>query len=541
MRQHTFHYLLLTVTVILTSWPAQSTTQQTWWKEAVFYQIYMPSFQDSNGDGYSDFTGMTSRLDYLQSLGIKGIWLTPFLKSPKVDNGYDVADYYQIDPVYGTMKDFQHFLDEAHRRGIHVIMDMVVNHTSTDHHWFQESRKSKDNPYRDYYIWRNKPNNWESYFGGGAWALDSLTGHYYLHQFAVRMADLNWSNPKVVDEVRQVLRYWLDKGIDGFRFDVINNLKTDTVLPDNPIVNGVQKHLYDENQSGVKKMMSLLKKTINDYPDKFEVGEISSDKIEVLSQYQSPQLMDVVFNFNFGSMPHFSVERIFNELQHMNQTMTGFPTLFFGSHDNPRLMNRMANGNPERAEELAALILTAKGIPFVYYGEEIGMENIEAKTYNEIADIQGKTFYNLAVKDGKAPEEALKWGNEHNRDKSRSPMQWDNSVNGGFTAGKPWIKLHENLPVVNVRLEEQQPNSILNTYKKLIAIRNAEKALQYGDYMRLERHGDLILYARSYEGTTVTVVLNFGKKARITVPNDATILMGVMPLKTNGYLIYKQS
>ena len=355
------------------------------------------------------------------------------------------------------------------------------------------------------------------------------------------MADLNWSNPKVVDEVRQVLRYWLDKGIDGFRFDVINNLKTDTVLPDNPIVNGVQKHLYDENQSGVKKMMSLLKKTINDYPDKFEVGEISSDKIEVLSQYQSPQLMDVVFNFNFGSMPHFSVERIFNELQHMNQTMTGFPTLFFGSHDNPRLMNRMANGNPERAEELAALILTAKGIPFVYYGEEIGMENIEAKTYNEIADIQGKTFYNLAVKDGKAPEEALKWGNEHNRDKSRSPMQWDNSVNGGFTAGKPWIKLHENLPVVNVRLEEQQPNSILNTYKKLIAIRNAEKALQYGDYMRLERHGDLILYARSYEGTTVTVVLNFGKKARITVPNDATILMGVMPLKTNGYLIYKQS
>ena len=187
MRQHTFHYLLLTVTVILTSWPAQSTTQQTWWKEAVFYQIYMPSFQDSNGDGYSDFTGMTSRLDYLQSLGIKGIWLTPFLKSPKVDNGYDVADYYQIDPVYGTMKDFQHFLDEAHRRGIHVIMDMVVNHTSTDHHWFQESRKSKDNPYRDYYIWRNKPNNWESYFGGGAWALDSLTGHYYLHQFAVRM------------------------------------------------------------------------------------------------------------------------------------------------------------------------------------------------------------------------------------------------------------------------------------------------------------------------------------------------------------------
>ncbi|MDP4276628.1 MAG: alpha-glucosidase [Bacteroidota bacterium] len=541
MRQPSYNSLLFLVIMILTVWPVRSATQQTWWKEAVFYQIYMPSFQDSNGDGYSDFTGMTSRLDYLQSLGIKGIWLTPFLKSPKVDNGYDVADYYQIDPVYGTMKDFQHFLDEAHRRGIHVIMDMVVNHTSTDNHWFQESRKSKDNPYRDYYIWRDKPNNWESYFGGGAWALDSLTGQYYLHQFAVRMADLNWSNPKVVDEVRQVLRYWLDKGIDGFRFDVINNLKTDTLLPDNPMVNGLQKHLYDENQSGVKKMMSLLKKTINDYPDKFEVGEISSDKIEVLSQYQSPQLMDVVFNFNFGSMPHFSVERIFNELQHMNQTMTGYPTLFFGSHDNPRLMNRMADGNPERAEALAALILTAKGVPFVYYGEEIGMENIEAKTYDEIADIQGKTFYNLAIKDGKSPEEALKWGNEHNRDKSRSPMQWDNSVNGGFTAGKPWIKLHEDLPVVNVRLEEQQPHSILNTYKKLIAIRNAEKALQYGDYVRLERHGDLIRYARSYDGTTVTVILNFGKKARITVPKDATILMGTASLKTNGYLIYKQS
>jgi trehalose-6-phosphate hydrolase len=500
----------------------------------------MPSYQDSDGNGYSDFKGMTSRLDYLQSLGIKGIWLTPFLKSPKVDNGYDVADYYLIDPVYGTTDDFSNFLNEAHKRGIKVIMDMVVNHTSTDSKWFQESRKSKDNPYRDYYIWRDKPNNWESFFGGEAWKLDSLTKQYYYHKFDVRMADLNWSNPKVASEIQKVLRYWLDLGIDGFRFDVINELSTDSINADNPVKNGVQEHIYDVNQKGVKEAMSLIKATINEYPNKFEVGEIGSDKIEILSQYQAPDLMDVVFNFNFGSIPEFSVERIFNELQSMEKNMNGYPTLFFGSHDNPRIMNRLAGNNIERAKALAALMLTAKGVPFVYYGEEIGMKNIEAMTFDEIADIQGKTFYGLAIKAGKTPEEALKWGNDHNRDKSRSPMQWNNSTNAGFTTGKPWIKVHKNFTKVNVRRNSQQNKSMIATYKNLIALRNKEKVLQYGKYEKLERQDDMILFTRSLEKDKITVIVNFGKSSTVKIPKNAEILMGSNNLKQNTFLIYKQ-
>ncbi|MDP4240082.1 MAG: alpha-glucosidase [Bacteroidota bacterium] len=536
MLRQTLKYLLLFISL---SVYAQPVSEQPWWKETVFYQIYMPSFQDSDGNGISDFTGMTSRLDYLQELGVKGIWLTPFLSSPKVDNGYDVADYYQIDPVYGTMNDFSNFLKEAHKRGIKVIMDMVVNHTSTDSKWFQESRKSKDNPYRNYYIWKDKPNNWESFFGGGAWKLDSLTNQYYLHKFAVRMADLNWSNPVVVAEIQKVLRYWLDKGIDGFRFDVINFLNTDDITTDNPVNDGKLQAIYNINQPGVKKAISIIKSTVNEYNGRFTVGEVGNDQIDVLKQYQSPKLLDVVFNFNFGSVPAFSVERLYNELQSMEHNMPGFPTLFFGSHDNPRLMNRLADGKVDRAKALAALILTAKGVPFIYYGEETGMKNITADTYDEIQDIQGKTFYQLAITAGKTPAEALVEGNNHCRDKSRSPMQWDSSANAGFTTGKPWIKINEDYRIVNAREELQQDNSMLNTYKALLALRNKEKTLQYGSYEKLERHEDMIVFTRIYHQEEITVMINFGKRQSVQLPNGAKILMGKTIINPNGFLIYK--
>ena len=536
-----FRHPLLSLLLLFTlSISAQGKTEHQWWKEITFYQIYMPSFQDSDGNGISDFNGMTSRLESLQSLGIKGIWLTPFLTSPKVDNGYDIADYYQIDPVYGTQKDFSRFLSEAHRRGIKVIMDMVLNHTSTDSKWFRESRKSKDNPYRNYYIWKDKPNNWQSFFGGGAWQIDTLTNQYYLHKFAVRMADLNWSKPEVVKEIQKVLRFWLDKGIDGFRFDVINFLNTDDVVTDNPVNQGKQQHIYNINQPGVKKAIKIINSTVNEYKNRFTVGEVGNDQIEVLKQYQSPQLLDVVFNFNFGSIPSFSVERLFNELQSMEKNMSGYPTLFFGSHDNPRLMDRLADGNTERAKALAALMLTAKGVPFIYYGEEIGMQNITANTYNEIADIQGKTFYKLAVDAGKTNEEALLEGNSHNRDKSRSPMQWDSGTNAGFTTGKPWIKINENYRVVNVSDELQQKSSILNTYKALLKIRNTEKALQYGSYEKLERQNDMILFTRTYKGEKISVIINFGKEQSVNIPEGAKVLMGDSQLKMNEFLIYKK-
>lgn len=515
------------------------TVARTWWKETVFYQIYMPSFQDSNNDGFSDFNGITSRLDYLQSLGIKGIWLTPFLQSPKVDNGYDVADYYQIDPTYGTMNDFQHFLNEAHKRGIKVIMDMVLNHTSTDCHWFQESRKSKDNPYRNYYIWKNEPNNWESFFGGGAWQLDTLTNQYYLHKFDVRMADLNWTNPSVVNEIQKVLRFWLGLGIDGFRFDVINFLNTDDITTDNPVKDGKIQAVYNINQPGVKKAIAIIKSTVNEYKDRFTVGEVGNDQIEVLKQYQSPELMDVVFNFNFGSIPSFSVERLFNELQSMEKNMSDYPTLFFGSHDNPRLMNRLANNDPQKSLALATLMLTAKGVPFIYYGEEIGMQDITANNYDEILDIQGKTFYKLALDDGKTGEEALAEGNSHNRDKSRSPMQWDNTVYASFSKVKPWINLHENAKEVNVENAINDENSMLHVYRLLIRLRNEEKTLQYGVYKNLDCKNDCISFTRVYEKTEIIVIINFGAARKVKLPRKAKKLLGTTDLQTNRFLIYR--
>ena len=536
MLRHTLKYLILFFTLGVT---AQPVSVHPWWKETVFYQIYMPSFQDSDGNGISDFNGITSRLDYLQSLGIKGIWLTPFLSSPKVDNGYDVSDYYQIDPVYGTQEDFGKFLKEAHKRGIKVIMDMVLNHTSTDSKWFKESRISKDNPYRNYYIWKDTPNNWESFFGGGAWKLDSLTNQYYLHKFDVRMADLNWSNPVVVKEIQKVLRFWLDKGIDGFRFDVINFLNTDDITTDNPFKDGKLQPVYNINQPGVKKAISIIRSTVNEYKDRFLVGEIGSDQIDVLKRYQSPQLLDVVFNFNFGSIPAFSVDRLFNELQSMEHNMPGYPTLFFGSHDNPRIMDRLAGGNIDRARALAVLMLTAKGVPFIYYGEETGMGNITADTFDEIADIQGKTFYKLAIETGKTPDEALLEANNHNRDKSRSPMQWDENTNAGFTTGKPWIKLNENYPDINVSKETLQKKSILKTYKALLKLRNAEKALQYGSYGKLKKNDDIILFTRTYLAEKITVMINFGKEQNVDIPKDAKILMGNSDLKLNDFLIFK--
>lgn len=513
--------------------------QQLWWKETVFYEIYMPSYADSNGDGYGDFKGMTAKLDYLQSLGVKGIWLTPFLQSPKVDNGYDVASYYDIDSTYGNTEDFKNYLAEAHKRGIRVIMDMVLNHTSTASKWFEASRKSVDNPYRDYYIWKEQPNNWESFFGGTAWQKDSLSNQYYYHKFDTRMADLNWSNPKVVKEIQDVLRYWLNLGVDGFRLDVINFLTTDGITRDNPIKDGVQQHINDIDQSGVKDAIKKIRAVVDEYKDRFIVGEIGSDKIELLKIYQSPAMLDVVFNFNFGSIPTFSAKKIFDELQGMEKNMPGYPTLFFGSHDMPRMLDRLAGGNQDRAIALAALILTAKGIPFIYYGEEIGMHNINADSIEEMVDIQGKIHYKLALNAGKDATSALIEGNLHNRDKSRSPMQWNAVPLAGFSSDKNWIKVNTDYREVNVADEIKKDHSFLNSYKKLIALRNKEKLLQYGNYEQLSFANEQISFIRALDADKITVVINFGKEKKIAVPPGAVILMGNARLKQNNYIVYR--
>ncbi|MBU2556640.1 MAG: alpha-glucosidase [Bacteroidetes bacterium] len=516
-----------------------SDTDYPWWQTSVFYQIYMPSFQDSDGDGYSDFRGMANRLEYLQSLGIEGIWLTPFLKSPKVDNGYDIADYYQIDFTYGSMDDFKSFLTEAHARNMKVIMDMVLNHSSTDCYWFQEARKSKDNPYRDYYIWRDKPNNWESFFGGSAWEYDSLTNQYYYHKFDKKMADLNWNNPKLVDEMLQVLRFWLDLGVDGFRLDVINFLNTDGILEDNPIMNGKQIHLYDIDQPGLKNTLHKIRKTVDEYDNKFLVGEVGSDDIQVLKIYQSPEMMDVVFNFNFGSIPKFDIERIYHELTEMENQMPGIPTLFFGSHDNPRLMNRLADLDTQKALALHCLILTAKGVPFIYYGDEIGMQNIIANEPVEMIDIQAKTQYQLALDEGKTAKQAMQIANQNNRDRSRSPMQWNAESYAGFSTNTPWINVQEHYESINVEKQLEDPDSFLNKIKQLITLRNNNIALQIGEYSYLKLADSTLKYGRTYQGDTIHVVINFGDEKSFELPENHSILLGSELLKPNDYLIYR--
>ena len=536
-----FQYFLLLSMLSSCNSNQNSSSNNIWWKETVFYEIYMPSYKDSDGDGYSDFKGITEELDYIQTLGVKGIWLTPFLKSPMVDNGYDVSSYEEINETYGTLEDFKTFIAEAHKRGIKVIMDVVVNHTSTDHMWFQESRKSKDNPYRDYYIWEDQPNNWESFFGGSAWEYDTLSQQYYYHQFDVKMADLNWRNPKVVEEVQDVLRFWLGMGIDGFRLDVINFLTTEGVTTDNPIgANGKQVHLHDIDQKGVKQAMKIIKKTVNEYDNRFIVGEIGSDKIEVLKQYQGSELLDVVFNFNFGSISEFSAQRIFDELQSMENNMSNYPTLFFGSHDMPRLRSRLAKDNPKRAYALAVLMLTAKGVPFIYFGEEIGMKNHIANSFSEIKDIQGVTNYELAIDEGKTLEEALIIGNEHNRDKSRSPMQWNSESFSGFSSSKSWIPLNPDYITLNVAQQEKDKESMLSKYRELIALRNAEPVLQYGYYDKLEMKDDCLHFVRSFNGSEISVIINFGKAVTFDLPEDAKILLGSSILQTDDVLIFKK-
>lgn len=539
-----FNYLLFLILISsCNSKISSDPSEEAWWKKTVFYEIYMPSYKDSNGDGYSDFKGMTSKLDYIESLGVKGIWLTPFLKSPKVDNGYDVSSYYEVDATYGSLDDFKLFIDEAHKRGIKVIMDLVVNHTSTESNWFQESKKSKDNPYRDYYIWKDEPNNWESFFGGSAWELDSITNQYYYHQFDIKMADLNWRNPKVVEEIQKVLRYWLNLGVDGYRMDVINFLTTEGITLDNPTnEKGEQVHLNDINQEGVKEAMEIIRETVNEFDNRFIVGEIGSDKIEVLKEYQGAELLDVVFNFNFGSIKEFSAQRIFDELQSMEKNMTNYPTLFFGSHDMPRLISRLAKNNLERAESLAALMLTAKGIPFIYYGEEIGMENIEANSIDEIMDIQGRTHYNLALENKKSQKEALRIGNENNRDKSRSPMQWNSEKYSGFSVVKPWIKVNSNYEHINVRSLTKNENSILNSYKELIAFRNSELVLQYGNYEELSISNDFIFFIREYQGDKVKCYFNFSESSiKIELNLNEKAILGETTIRPNNYLIVKRT
>lgn len=484
-----------------------------WWKQSAFYEIYMPSFKDANGDGVGDFTGITSKLDYLKELGVDGLWLTPFYPSPKVDNGYDISDYYGIDPEYGTMEDFEYFISEAHKRNIKVIIDLVLNHTSSMHQWFQESKSSRNHPKRDWYIWKDEPNNWESFFSGSAWEYDENTGQYYYHAFAKEQVDLNWSNPEVKKAMFDVMKFWLDKGVDGFRLDVINFLKVNDTFRDNPFdpEKKEQIHLYDKDQEGILTVIEEIAEVVHQYPGKFLVGEVGSEDIDILKRYSGTGKLDVSFNFNIGSISEFDAEQLFRRLTETEQVYESdqMPTLFFSSHDMSRHISRFG-GSEDRAKVIAALMLTAKGVPFIYQGDEIGMLDWIADDVSEMMDVQGRLAYGEAIK-AKSKEEALALANERSRDKSRTPMQWSAENYAGFSEVRPWIAVPAESLGINVQNQQKDPQSMLSFYKCLLKLRKRQSSLQTGEYEFLKYKDGMISFMRRNQIERTMVALNFSE------------------------------
>jgi trehalose-6-phosphate hydrolase len=400
-----------------------------WWKNAVFYEIYVASFSDSNEDGRGDLQGIRDKIPYLKGLGIDGIWLTPFYPSPKVDNGYDISDYYAVASEYGTLEDFEQLIEAAHDNGIKIIVDLVINHTSTEHPWFKESKRGKDSPKRDWYIWKSKPNNWESFFGGCAWEYDEKSQDYYYHSFSKEQADLNWTNSEVKKAVFDVIDFWIGKGLDGFRLDVINNLSTSDVMTDNPNDDdGQQIHLHDVNQKGIIPFVKELKTYLNSYDKElFTVGEISSDNLSIIEKYSSSELLDVTFNFNFGSQENFDEMAVFGELQRMLRTYNDGrrATYFFNSHDMSRSWNRLANMDLTRYLQLATLVLLNDGVSFLYQGEELGLGDFVPASLEEVRDVQAINKYYEEQNNGKNDQKSLEIAQLVNRDKSRGMMPWE--------------------------------------------------------------------------------------------------------------------
>lgn len=499
--------------------------EKKWWQDSVIYQIYPRSFQDSNDDGIGDLRGIIKRLDYLEKLGIDAIWLSPVYQSPNDDNGYDISDYESILPEFGTMEDMEELIAEGKKRNIKFIMDLVVNHTSNEHPWFIEAKKSKENPYRDYYIWRDpvdgkEPNDLQSIFSGSAWELDETTGQYYLHLFSKKQPDLNWENPAVQQEVWKLMNFWLEKGIGGFRMDVIDLVGK---IPDQKITgNGPRLHEY------LKKMNQ---ETFGKY-DVMTVGETWGATPEIAKLYSNPdrQELSMVFQFehigldeqpgkskwDYQPLDFIKLKRVLSKWQ-TELGNEGWNSLFWNNHDLPRIISRWGNDSPEYRElsgkMLATLLHLMKGTPYIYQGEEIGMINTPVSSIEEIDDIESINMYQERIKQGYESKDILKSINRKGRDNARRPMQWDNSLNGGFTKGKPWLSLNESYTELNVEKALADPNSIFYYYQQLITLRKENPLVVWGDYKELlpdDPH--LFVYERSLANEKWLVMANFYNK-----------------------------
>ena len=510
--------------------------KKAWWKEAVIYQIYPRSFADSNGDGIGDLNGITAHLDYLETLGIDVIWLSPVYKSPNDDNGYDISDYRDIMDDFGTMEDFDRLLAEAHRHHIRIVMDLVVNHTSDEHAWFIESRSSRDNPHRNYYIWKEpkdgkEPNNWGAWFGGSAWELDEHTGMYYLHCFSRKQPDLNWENPKVRDEVFDMMNWWCEKGIDGFRMDVISMISKDPSFPDGPVEDGLYGSLapYVCNGPHVHEYLQEMNRRVLSHYDLLTVGEAAGVTIEEAQKYANNDGTELGMVFQFehvelvkGPIGKWSDQkpklrdfrRVMNKWQYELEGKA-WNSLFLDNHDQPRVVSRFANDSEQYRVVSAKMIATClhmlKGTPYVYQGEELGMTNAYFDRLEDYRDIESINAFHQYVDSGLVTaEDMMRYLKEISRDNARTPMQWDDSRNAGFTTGTPWINVNPNYPKINAQAAVADPDSVFHYYQELIRLRHTLPVIVYGKFEGLLEDSETIYaYRRLLDGQVLTVACNF--------------------------------
>ncbi|MBH0166941.1 alpha,alpha-phosphotrehalase [Fictibacillus sp. 7GRE50] len=513
--------------------------KEPWWKRSVVYQIYPKSFNDTTGNGTGDIDGIIEKLDYLKKLGVDVLWLTPIYDSPQRDNGYDIRDYYKIFEDYGTMEDFDRLLQEAHQRDLKIIMDIVVNHTSTEHEWFQQSRSSKDNPYRDFYIWKDsveggEPSNWISKFGGSAWKLDEETGQYYLHLFDVTQADLNWENNEVRQRVYEMMNYWFEKGVDGFRLDVINLISKNQDFPndDGSIAPGDGRRFYTDGPRVHEYMQEMNKEVFSKY-DVLTVGEMSSTTIDNCIKYTNPGRNELSMTFNFhhlkvdypngekwsiADFDFLKLKEILSTWQVEMHKGGGWNALFWCNHDQPRIVSRYGDDGEYRvqsAKMLATAIHMMQGTPYIYQGEEFGMTNPKFTKIDQYRDVESLNMFNLLKEEGNSEEEVLEILKHKSRDNSRTPVQWNDSENAGFTTGEPWIPVASNYNEINAEAAVNDENSIFYHYQKLNHLRKELDIVTYGDYeLILENHPDIFAYVRNAEnGEKLLVVNNFYRKS----------------------------
>ena len=505
-------------------------TDTPWWKRKIIYQIYPMSFCDSNGDGIGDLPGIISRLDYLQRLGVGALWLSPVYPSPNKDNGYDISDYCEIHPNYGTLADMDRLIAEAKKRDIRIIMDLVINHTSDRHEWFQKSRR-REEPYTDFYIWRKgekgkKPTNWGSFFGEDCWEYDEVRGEYYLHLFAKEQPDLNYHNEKVIAAIEDVMRFWLDRGVAGFRCDVINIIYKEAIKNGRwrPALTGCEYYL---STPGCHRVLHRLNRDVLSRYDAFTVGETVFVTPKMADDLVNPQREELctVFSFEHMETDCFKIKWFLRKFKPdlffacLTKWQNALPwnTVYFENHDQPRSVSRYGNDaeyHDQSAKALATLLLTLRGTPFLYEGEEIGMTNFDFPDMEKVRDVESINIWNMG-KRLHLPY-GLRWRmiKTKSRDNARTPMQWDDSINGGFSAGTPWLSVNGNYPRINVKRQEDDPGSVLAYYRQLIAFRNGSRVLQEGDFTELYRKNGVYAYRRACDGEALTVVISLAEGER---------------------------